>query len=69
MKKDSDLTVVTRAKELSLYVLAVTDRSPKKYRFTLVSRMQGYVLDIVESLYLANCVVINKEAAPEDIKE
>lgn len=51
--KEDELTVITRAKELCQYILLVTDRSPKKFRFTLVSLMQNYALDIIENLYLA----------------
>ena len=36
---ESELTVITRAKELCQYILMITDKSPKKYRFTLVSRL------------------------------
>jgi len=32
----SDLYVITKAKELAKYVVVVTEKSPKKYRFTLV---------------------------------
>ena len=45
-----------RAKQLCGYVLTVTDKSPKKFRFTLVARLQNYSLDVVESLYKANLV-------------
>ena len=41
-------------------MLSVTDKSPKKFRFTLISRLQGYSLDIVEYLYRANDIVIEK---------
>lgn len=61
MKKDSELTVITRAKELSLYILAVTDKSPKKFRFTLVSRLQDYGLEILEKLFLANEIPLDRK--------
>ncbi|MBR3314902.1 MAG: four helix bundle protein [Atopobiaceae bacterium] len=51
-----ELVVIVRAKELCGYVLTITDKSPKKFRFTLVSRLQNYALDAVESLYKANLV-------------
>lgn len=53
---ESELTVITRAKELCQYILMITDKSPKKYRFTLVSRLQNYSLSVIESLYKANNV-------------
>lgn len=52
--KKSDLYVVTKVKELSKYVITVTEKSHKKFRFTLVTRLQNYCLDVIENLVLAN---------------
>ena len=49
----SELQVITFAKNLCSYVMTITQKSPKQFRFSLVGRMQGYVLDIVEELYYA----------------
>lgn len=68
-RQESELTVITRAKELLLYVLAVTDKSPKKFRFTLVSRLQGYSIDIVEYLYMVNYINVSKGVNPDGIRE
>lgn len=51
---ESELTVITRAKELCQYILVITDKSPKKFRFTLVSRLQNYSLSVIEHLFKAN---------------
>lgn len=59
MKYKSELVVITKAKDLGSYIFVVTDKSPKKFRFTLVSRMQNLILDIIESLYRANTVYVN----------
>lgn len=56
--RDSDLTVIVKAKDLAGYVLTATDKSPKRFRFTLVAKLQGYALDIVEDLYRANEVYV-----------
>ncbi len=50
----SELTVITKAKDLCRYTLTVTEKSPKRFRFTLTSRIQNLALDVVESLYRAN---------------
>lgn len=34
--------------------MVVTDKSPKRFRFTLVSRLQNYALDVIENLFMAN---------------
>lgn len=52
--KQSELTVITKAKELCSYVLTISDKSPKKFRFTLLSRLQNYSISIVEQLLYAN---------------
>ncbi len=58
-KQDSDMAVITRAKDLCDYVLQVTEKSPKRFRFTLVTRMQNYALSIVENEIMANEVYMD----------
>ena len=60
---NSELSVVTAAKNLCSYVLMVTNKSPKSFRFTLVSPLQNLSLDIVENIYKANEVFVqNKDS-------
>ena len=54
MDNKSELSVITKSKELCNYILTITDKSPKKFRFTLVSRLQNYSLTIIENLLSAN---------------
>lgn len=54
----SELQVITFAKNLLSYVMTITQKSPKQFRFSLIGRMQGYVLDIVEELYYANDIYV-----------
>ena len=54
----SELSVITKAKELCSYIMTVTDKSPKRFRFTLVAKLQGYALNIIENLYRANEVFV-----------
>ena len=58
MTNKSELSVITKAKELCSYVMTVTEKSPKRFRFTLVSRMQNYALDVIENLYIANEIYV-----------
>ena len=60
-KGQSELSVITKAKELCSYVMTVTDKSPKRFRFTLVSRMQNYALDVIENLYIANEIFVQAD--------
>ena len=50
----TELSVITRAKDLCSYIMTVTDKSPKRFRFTLVTRLQNYALDVIENLITAN---------------
>lgn len=54
MDSTSELSVITKSKDLCNYVLTITDKSPKKFRFTLVSRLQNYSLAMIENLMSAN---------------
>lgn len=68
MQKKSDLYVVTKAKDLAKYVLTVTEKSPVKFRFTLVVRLQNYILDVLEHLYIANSLPLGQERQAEQEK-
>ncbi|MCL2336049.1 MAG: four helix bundle protein [Firmicutes bacterium] len=50
----SELVVVTRAKELCSYIMTVTQKSPKHFRFTFVTRLQNLSLNVIENIYRAN---------------
>ena len=54
MPKQSELTVITKAKDLCAYIFTVTEKSPKRFRFTLTSRMQNLALEVIEHIYRAN---------------
>ena len=58
---EKELFVIVKAKDLGNYIFTVTDKSPKKFRFTLVSRMQNLSLDIIENLYRANQVFVRNK--------
>lgn len=54
---NEDLKVIIKAKQLAKHTLIVTSNSrryPKKYRFSLVDKMQNKALEIYESLFEAN---------------
>lgn len=52
-----ELRVILKAKELAKHTLIITSNCncyPKKYRFSLVDKMQNKALEIYEHLYEAN---------------
>ena len=69
MGEQSELSVVTKAKELCQYVVTITENSPKRFRFTFVSRMQNLALDVIESLFRANDVFIGPGGTRADWHE
>ena len=58
--RQAELSVITKAKDLCSYILTVTEKSPKRFRFTLTSRIQNHALNIIENLYRANEVFLTK---------
>lgn len=54
---DTDLKVLVKAKELSKHTFILTSNSnryPKKYRYSLVPKIQNLSLDIYTTLFEAN---------------
>lgn len=51
-RKDT-LAVITYAKKLCSYIFQVTQKSPMKFRYTFIGRLQNYALDIIENLFRA----------------
>lgn len=59
-RKQSELTVISKAKDLCSYVMTITQKSPKQFRFTFVSKLQNLSLSVIENLFRANDVFISK---------
>lgn len=57
----SELVVITKAKDLLSYIFQVTEKSPKKFRFTFIGKLQSLSLEYIENLIRANEVVLKKE--------
>jgi hypothetical protein len=61
MERHSELTVITKAKELCSYVMDTTLKSPKQFRFSFSSKMQSLALSAIENLYRANDVYVPRQ--------
>ena len=44
-KVESELVVITKMKDLCSYVMEVTQKSPRQFRFSYVGRLQSLVLE------------------------
>jgi hypothetical protein len=58
MEKKTELSVITKSKELCNYILTVTEKSPKRFRFTLTGKIQNYALNVIEMLIKANEIYV-----------
>jgi len=68
----NDLVVITVVKKLGAYTIAVTEKSPKKFRGVFVNRMQNYCLDTLECLLEANFIrmdTIEKKIKREELQK
>lgn len=68
----NDLMVITVIKKLTAYTIAVTEKSPKKFRGVFVNRMQNYCLDALECLLEANFIrmdLAEKKAKREELQK
>jgi hypothetical protein len=61
-EKQSEMLVVVKAKELCDYIITVTDKSPKRFRFTFSSRMQNLAFDTIECIYRANAQALGNNS-------
>ena len=49
----NEMLVLKKAKELSKKVFELTQNAPKKFRFSLVGKIQNTSLDIISNIYNA----------------
>ena len=69
MSKKSELIVITETKRLIDYVFVVTEKSPKKYRYSFVTRIHNILFDIIELLYVANSITLGDDLRYKKQKE
>lgn len=62
MGYESELKVITASKNLASYVMTITQSALKQFRFSLVAKLQTYVLYVVENLYRVNEVFVTGSA-------
>lgn len=58
MSAINELSVITKSKDLCSYILTITEKSPKRFRFTIVTKLQNYALELIEHLFRANEIYI-----------
>ncbi len=66
-KQQAELMVLTKSKELCSYIMTITHKSPKEFRFSLVSRLHNLALGVVENIIRANEIFMGAKE-PAQIK-
>lgn len=61
----SELYVITSAKKLAGYVLDLTEKCPKKFRYSYLVRIEECCLSIVSLLYEANDIKLGNSLRSE----
>ena len=57
----NDLMAITMVKKMGAYIIAITEKSPSKFRGVFVNRMQNLCLETLECLLRANFIRIDCE--------
>lgn len=57
--RENELQVIKKSKELSKLIFEITEKSPKKFRFTIVTRLQNCSIEVVSNLLFANDTIVN----------
>ena len=66
-KKESELSVIVKVKDLGSYIFTVIDKSLKKFRFTFVSRIQNLKLRTSNKKRLKRNGVMDMEAVSRSL--
>ena len=59
-RKESELAVITAAKDLCGYIMKISPKIPKAYRASFAARLQNMSLEIIENLLKANAMLPEK---------
>ena len=60
-KKQSELTIITKSKDLCSYIMIITQKSPKHFRFSFVTKLHNLSISVIENLFRANDVYISRQ--------
>lgn len=65
IKRRSELLVITEVKRLIDYIFVISEKSPKKYRYSFLTKIYNLLFDIIELLYEANSIQLGNEERKE----
>ena len=59
--KRTELVVITETKRLIDNVFLITEKSPKKFRYSFTTKIHSLLIEIIELFYLANALDVRDE--------
>ena len=68
IRKESELMVFVKLKDLVKYILEACSKSPVKFRYSITNNLINTSLAIIENLYIANDMDIRDKARLEKIR-
>lgn len=69
LKKRSELLLITEVKRLIDYIFVISEKSPRKYRYSFLTKIHNLLFDIIELLYEANSIKLGNEERKEKQRE
>lgn len=61
MIQENELSIMVKSRKLAEYIFTITEKSPKKFRFTITSRLQNLSLCAMEHLIRANEIYVKEK--------
>lgn len=68
MEKENELGVIVKSRKLIEYIFTITEKSPKKFRFTIIAHLQNKALNIMEYLIRANEIYVKDNTHTESCR-
>lgn len=69
MKQENELGIMVKSRKLAEYIFTITEKSPKKFRFTITSRLQNVSLCAMENLIRANEIYVKEKTQTESYRK
>ena len=69
MKQENELSIMIKSRKLIEYIFTITEKSSKKFRFTITSKLQNVSLSIMEYLIRANEIYIKDKTQTESYRK
>ena len=68
MSKVSEFQLIVKMKKLVAYILQISEKSPKKFRFSLLSKIHTICFELIELTYEVNSIKLGEVLRSEKQK-